>query len=106
MSAGSEPHPFETPATETPTTGDDVDRIVLAWRRERPDLDVEPLHVLSRISRIAKEHARMRTTAFAAHGLDGWEFDVLAALRRAGFTVGADPDSEGLLTATTVLRAT
>lgn len=84
MSAGSEPHPSETPTTEAPATGDDVDRIVLAWRRERPDLDVEPLHVLSRISRIAKEHARMRTTAFAAHGLDGWEFDVLAALRRAG----------------------
>lgn len=65
-------------------TGDDVDRIVAAWQRERPDLDVSPLHVLSRISRLAKQHARLRDAAFAAHDLDGWEFDVLAALRRAG----------------------
>ncbi|MBT5247580.1 MAG: MarR family transcriptional regulator, partial [Microbacteriaceae bacterium] len=28
------------------TPGDDVDRIVSAWRRERPDLDVSPLEVL------------------------------------------------------------
>lgn len=71
-------------AHDPPVTGDDVDRIVLAWQRERPDLDVKPLHVLSRISRIAKEHARTRAGAFATHDLDGWEFDVLAALRRAG----------------------
>lgn len=63
---------------------DDVDRIVAAWRRERPDLDVEPLHVLSRISRLAKAHKRIRDSAFAEHGLDGWEFDVLSALRRSG----------------------
>lgn len=65
-------------------SADDVDRIVDAWQRERPDLDVEPLHVLSRISRLAKQHDRVRSSAFAEHGLDGWEFDVLAALRRAG----------------------
>ena len=33
---------------------DDVDRIVEAWRRERPDLDVAPLQVLSRVSRLAR----------------------------------------------------
>lgn len=63
---------------------DDVDRIVDAWQRERPDLEIEPLHVLSRISRLAKHHDRIRSAAFGQHGLDGWEFDVLAALRRAG----------------------
>lgn len=63
---------------------DDVDGIVEAWRRERADLDTEPLHVLSRISRLAKHHDRIRTAAFGEHDLDGWEFDVLAALRRAG----------------------
>ncbi|MDO5503080.1 MAG: MarR family winged helix-turn-helix transcriptional regulator, partial [Actinomycetia bacterium] len=61
-----------------------VDRIVAAWQRERPDLDVEPLQVLSRITRLAKQHSRIRAAAFAEHHLDGWEFDVLAALRRAG----------------------
>ncbi len=38
-----------------PVTGpaDEVDRIVAAWRRERPDLDVSPLEVLSRVDRLS-----------------------------------------------------
>jgi DNA-binding MarR family transcriptional regulator len=63
---------------------DEVDRLVAAWARERPDLDVGPLEVLSRVTRLARHLDRARSTAFAAHDLDGWEFDVLAALRRAG----------------------
>src|SRR5450759_3275471 len=63
---------------------DDVDRIVDAWRRERPDLDVAPLHILSRVSRLARHLDLDRGSAFAEHGLEGWEFDVLSALRRAG----------------------
>lgn len=66
------------------TQGDDVDQIVAAWRRERPDLDVSPLHVLSRISRLARRLDLDRAQAFARHDLEGWEFDVLSALRRAG----------------------
>jgi DNA-binding MarR family transcriptional regulator len=63
---------------------DEVDRLVAAWARERPDLDVRPLEVLSRVSRLARHLDRARSTAFAAHDLEAWEFDVLAALRRAG----------------------
>lgn len=65
-------------------TRDDVDEIVDAWRRERPDLDPEPLHVFSRLSRLSRRLDLDRATAFAQHDLDGWEFDVLSALRRAG----------------------
>lgn len=63
---------------------DDVDRLMAAWRRERPDLDVEPLAVLSRVTRLAKHLDRARRRAFAVRDLEPWEFDVLAALRRAG----------------------
>ena len=63
---------------------DDVDAIVEAWRRERPDLDTEPLHVFSRVSRLARLLDLDRMSAFAQHSLEGWEFDVLSALRRAG----------------------
>ena len=63
---------------------DDVDRIVEAWRRERPDLDVAPLQVFSRVSRLARRLDLDRAQAFAQHHLEGWEFDVLSALRRAG----------------------
>jgi DNA-binding MarR family transcriptional regulator len=68
----------------SPQDEDDVDRIVAAWHRERPDLDVAPLHVLSRISRLARRLDQARARAFAEHAVDSWEFDVLAALRRAG----------------------
>ena len=63
---------------------DEVDRLVAAWRRERPDLDVRPLEVLSRVTRLARHLDRARRTAFAEHDLEVWEFDVLSALRRAG----------------------
>jgi DNA-binding MarR family transcriptional regulator len=65
-------------------TRDEVDTIVEAWARERPDLDVAPMEVLSRISRLARHLDRLRGNAFSAHGLESWEFDVLAALRRSG----------------------
>ena len=65
-------------------SSDEVDRIVDAWTRERPDLDFAPLQVLSRVGRLAKHLDRARRTAVSASGLDSWEFDVLSALRRAG----------------------
>lgn len=55
-----------------------------AWRRERPDLDMEPLEVLSRVSRLARHLELARREAFGQLGLPRWQFDVLAALRRAG----------------------
>ena len=63
---------------------DEVDHLVAAWRRERPDLDVTPLEVLSRVSRLARHLDLARREAFTAHDIESWEFDVLAALRRAG----------------------
>lgn len=67
------------------TTGEDeVDRLVAAWKRERPDLEVEPMHVLSRVTRLARHLDLARRDAFEEHGLETWEFDVLSALRRAG----------------------
>jgi len=63
---------------------DEVDRIVDAWERERPDLDFAPLQVLSRVARLARHLDRARRAAFAASDLESWEFDVLSALRRAG----------------------
>ena len=63
---------------------DEVDGLLDAWHRERPDLDVAPLAVLSRVSRLARHLDRARRAAFAEHELEAFEFDVLAALRRAG----------------------
>ena len=65
-------------------TSDEVDRIVDAWERERPDLDFAPLQVLSRVGRLSKHLDRARRSAFERASLESWEFDVLSALRRAG----------------------
>lgn len=73
------------------TDPDDVDLIVDAWQRERPDLDVQPLAVLSRVTRLARHLDHAREESFAGHNLDGWEFDVLAALRRAGEPYALSP---------------
>ena len=63
---------------------DEVDELVEAWARERTDLDLAPVAVFSRVTRLARRLDLLRREAFSAHGIESWEFDVLAALRRAG----------------------
>ncbi len=82
----------------------EVDRIVAAWERERPDIDVSPLHVLSRVSRLGELLTDRRRKIFAAHVLRPYEFDVLAALRRAGAPYELTPGQ--LLTETHVTSGT
>jgi DNA-binding MarR family transcriptional regulator len=83
---------------------DEVDELVTAWRTQRPDLDIEPLQVLSRVSRLARHLDIARRGAFAGHGLETWEFDVLSALRRAGPPFQLTPGA--LLRATLVTSGT
>src|SRR6516162_9845669 len=83
---------------------DEVDELVAAWRAQRPDLDIEPMQVLSRISRLARHLDIARRGAFADHGLETWEFDVLSALRRQGPPFQLTPGA--LLRATLVTSGT
>ncbi len=62
---------------------DEVDRLVKGWSRALPEVDVSPLEVLSRVSRLARHLDRQRSIVFARHDLEIWSFDVLSALRRA-----------------------
>ncbi|NEW42892.1 MarR family winged helix-turn-helix transcriptional regulator [Nocardia cyriacigeorgica] len=68
----------------TDSTTDAVDAIAAQWRRERPDLDLEAMAVLGRLARLEAVARREVEAVFTAHGLQRGEFDVLAALRRAG----------------------
>jgi DNA-binding MarR family transcriptional regulator len=63
---------------------DHVDVILEQWRRELPDVDPSPMGVVGRISRLAQLLQDQLEPVFAEHGLNGGEFDVLAALRRSG----------------------
>jgi len=91
-------------AGTTAAPRDEVDDLIAAWRQQRPDLDVAPLQVLSRVSRLARHLDIARRGAFAAHGLESWEFDVLSALRRAGPPFQLTPGA--LLRATLVTSGT
>ncbi len=62
---------------------DEVDLLIDAWSRRLPDVDLTPLDVMSRLRRASHRLGKLRAAAFAAAGLAAWEFDVLAALRRA-----------------------
>jgi DNA-binding MarR family transcriptional regulator len=91
-------------ASSSPEVRDEVDDLVGQWQAERPDLDVSPLQVLSRLSRRARHLDRARRAAFAARGLESWEFDVLTALRRQGPPYQLSPGA--LLHATLVTSGT
>ena len=65
---------------------DAVDALIAQWREVRPDLTDE-LPAMATIGRLGRLHQLARAqieSVLAQHGLSIGEFDVLAALRRAG----------------------
>ena len=73
-----------TDAKGDATSGDAVDRILAQWHRERPDLDVSPMGVIGRLKRCAALIQQQLDATFAEFEMSGWEFDMLATLRRSG----------------------
>ncbi|MFC4159885.1 MarR family winged helix-turn-helix transcriptional regulator [Chitinimonas lacunae] len=67
-----------------PRQPDAVDHILEQWRQVRPDLDASPMGPIGRLKRCSALLQRRLDQAFAAFGMTGWEFDVLATLRRSG----------------------
>jgi DNA-binding MarR family transcriptional regulator len=63
---------------------DSVDLIASAWQRERPDIDVGSIGVVTRIWRIGRHLERQRKQRLDLLGTDRVTLDVLATLRRSG----------------------
>lgn len=63
---------------------DGIDRVEQAWRRERPDIDVSSVGIVSRIWRVSRHLERERKERLAELGTDRVTLDVLAMLRRSG----------------------
>jgi DNA-binding MarR family transcriptional regulator len=63
---------------------DAVDAILDQWAAERPDVDVSAIAIIGRISRLERRLAPELAQVFASHGLESWQYDVLATLRRSG----------------------
>ena len=65
-------------------TDDHVARIQAEWQAELPEVDTSPQGVIGRLHRIANHLTGELTLLYGKYGLTEGEFDVLAALRRAG----------------------
>ncbi|WP_329112184.1 MarR family winged helix-turn-helix transcriptional regulator [Streptomyces sp. NBC_01353] len=63
---------------------DAIAAIVEQWKRERPDLDATPMLVVGRLFRLTDALDQRLRPPFGAAGLGSGDFDLLAALRRAG----------------------
>jgi DNA-binding MarR family transcriptional regulator len=63
---------------------DAVDRITGQWSAVRPDVDVSPIEVIGRVSRLSRLVDRRLAQNFGRHGIENWMYDVLATLRRSG----------------------
>ncbi|MFG2356133.1 MarR family winged helix-turn-helix transcriptional regulator [Streptomyces sp. NPDC048521] len=63
---------------------DPVDAIIDQWARVRPDLDTRAMEVFGRVFRLARAMGDRMEKAYEPYGISRGEFDVLAALRRAG----------------------
>jgi len=92
---------YDVEVTSAARRRDEVDELLDAWQRERPEVDADPLAVLSRVTRLAKYLDTARRQAFTEVGLETWEFDVLAALRRAGPPYALSPGQLGSQTLVT-----
>lgn len=75
----------ETSATARPEeAADAIDLVVRDWERERPDIDVGSMGIVSRIWRIGRHLEQQRKEQLAHFGSDRGTVDVLAMLRRSG----------------------
>ena len=67
-----------------PAQPDSVDGFVRQWKAVRPDLDMSPMAIIGRVSRLSRLVDRRLEENFARHGIESWMYDVLATLRRSG----------------------
>jgi DNA-binding MarR family transcriptional regulator len=80
-------HPGEEPFaqhTELSHIKDHVDWVIEGWEKERPDLDVAPIAVITRLERLQSYLRSEVATVFERFGLTGPSFAVITTLRRAG----------------------
>lgn len=63
---------------------DEIDKILMQWNNERPDLDVRSMGLIGRFLRVTHQLSREMDKTFTKHGLNLASFDMLATLRRSG----------------------
>ena len=75
----------EQPHEQAPDQAEDaLDRILQQWAEVRPDLDAWSMGLMGRLFRATRLVEQGVVAYLAAEGMERWEFDVLATLRRSG----------------------
>jgi DNA-binding MarR family transcriptional regulator len=70
---------------------DHVDTIIAQWKRERQELDTQPMALIGRLKRVAQYLSVGMDKTFKQFGLNNASFDVLATLRRSGEPFALSP---------------
>lgn len=70
--------------TSLPRIRDHTDWVLEGWKQQRPDLDMSPIAVVNRLSRLQSYLQPEIAAVFERFGLTTPSFAVIAALRRAG----------------------
>lgn len=87
---------------------DSVDGLIADWGRVRPDLDVGPLAIISRLERLRGHLDAELERVFESHGLSGPSFAVLVSLARLNEPGGVSQrrlmDELGLTSGTVSVR--
>jgi DNA-binding MarR family transcriptional regulator len=87
---------------------DSVDELQDSWRRQRPDLDIEPVGVIGRLARVRGRIDDELLGVLQAHGLGPANFAVLVTLARIGGDEGVSQrrlmDELGLTSGTISVR--
>lgn len=71
-------------ATAAPSADDQVDRMLVIWKRELPDLDLATEGIVERIQKLQRYLDRAMNETLAEFKLDRGEWWLLGALRRSG----------------------
>ena len=83
---------------------DEISRVIAQLKADRPSLDTETLSLSGRVIRLARHVEVSRREVLAVRDLEGWEYDVLLALRAAGAPHELSPSA--LMAATQVASGT
>lgn len=76
---------------------DSVDEFLDQWTALRTDLDLDAMGTVGRIMRLSRIVGAGLKDYFAEHGMETWEFDVLATLRRADKPLTAKELAAGVM---------
>ncbi|QMV16888.1 MarR family winged helix-turn-helix transcriptional regulator [Vibrio spartinae] len=60
---------------------DHVERLMMQWQHQCPDIDCFPMGVIGRLSRVNRFISQQRQTVLKSHGMNATEFDILLMLR-------------------------